>query len=126
MAVKGANASYREFRPTSDLFRLFLWQSREPVLVIGSSGQNRNILAGLGEVWFENGSREPARPCCFPAAGCFLEASDLSPWQSREPDREFRPKPDYPIMGSDAFENGPREPAGECCFNAEGCFFLDL
>ena len=75
---------------------------------------------------FENGSREPARPCCFPAAGCFLGASDLSPWQSREPDREFRPKPDYPIMGSDAFENGPREPARPCCFPAAGCFFLDF
>ena len=40
--------------------------------------------------------------------------------------REFRPKPDYPIMGSDAFGNGPREPARPCCFPAAGCFFLDF
>ena len=81
MAVKGASARYREFRPKPPDVFFFGW-----------------LLTCLG------GSQ---------GSQCYSY-------------REFRPKPDYPIMGSDAFGNGPREPARPCCFPAAGCFFLGL
>ena len=55
-------------------------------------------------MWFENGLREPARPCCFPAAGCFFWGFWPVPVAVKGASasyREFRPKPEY-IVDSDA------------------------
>ena len=48
------------------------------------SGFRCNVLPpGLGETWFQNGSLEPARPCCFPVLrGAFCTENRL-----REPAR---------------------------------------
>ena len=43
-------------------------------------GFRRNVLTSeVGEKWFENGLREPARPCCFPVLRPrFLRSTRLS------------------------------------------------